>query len=110
MYVGFAAGFRIVESDHDFISHAFIIVIEFAVGDFAGPDTGQATDRFGMCRHVGNGKKGIATRFAFISDRDGTCMTAHVFVETASLCSAGLDLWQDDFDMFHTLSPVSLNT
>ncbi len=103
-----AAGLGIVEPDDDFIGHAFVVVIEFAVRYLAGTDAGNPADRFGMGRDVRDGEEGIATRIVFIADGDGARMAAHVFIEATGLRGTGLDLRHDDFDMFHNLSPDSV--
>lgn len=38
-----AAGLGIVETDDDFVGHAFVIVIEFAVRYLAGTDAGDTS-------------------------------------------------------------------
>lgn len=106
--VGLAAGFCIIKSNHDLISHAFVIVIEFAISNFTGSDARNAPGRFGMGGNVRNGEKGIAARLAFITDRNGSRVAAHVLVETTSLCGTSLDLWHDNFDMSHNRSPDSV--
>ena len=106
--VSLATGLGIIESDDDFIGHAFVIVVEFAVRYLAGTDAGDTSDGFGMGRLVRNGKEGIATRIAFIADSNGARMAAHVFIEATGLGGTGLDLRHDDFDMFHNLSPDSV--
>lgn len=101
MGVCLAVGFAVVVGDDYFICHAFIVIVEFAVGNFAGSDAGSASCGFGMTGWIWDGEKSIATRNFVIPDSDGTCMASGVFVETAGLCRTFFDLRHDDLNMFH---------
>lgn len=101
MHVSLAVCLAVVESDDDFICHAFVIVVILAVCHFTSTNTRNTACRFGMTGRVWYSKKGIAPRSLPIANGDGPGMTAEVFVEAAGLGRTFPDLRHNDFNVFH---------
>lgn len=59
MDISLAVGLAVTESDNNFIGHAFVVLVVFAVRHFTGADTRGTAYRFGVSGRIGYGKKRI---------------------------------------------------